>query len=88
MRFGLSDLWHGASGAKSKEVMKMKMQGWIVIAVVIALALTVALALALPALSQPGAPGGAPGMPGMGGPMGMPPAATMVIAEKGVYVMM
>ena len=66
----------------------MKKTVWIAIALVMAAALIVAL----PALCQPGAPGGAggdpPGMPGMGGPMGGPPAATLVVAEKGVYVMM
>lgn len=67
----------------------MKQTAWIAVAVVLVLA----LALALPALSQPGGEGGPPGMmggpggPGMGGPpMGGPAAPTVILGEKGLYV--
>jgi hypothetical protein len=71
--------------------MNMKKTVWIAVALV----MVVALVAALPALSQPGGPPGGEGMggpgmggPGMGRPMGGPPAATMVVNDKGVYILM
>ena len=66
----------------------MNKTAWIAVALV----MIVALIVALPALSQPGGNAGAggPGLggPGMGGPGGPPPAPTMVVTDKGVYVAM